>query len=100
MRINAQNEAPNRRCFLTGREPPVEINVLNCPLTDDARGVDGESAGNRMTSIAAGGVDRLLRSTAYDVLCRRDRLLGWKAHRRALLTDSRRPPEELARTAE
>jgi phenylacetate-CoA ligase len=74
--------------------------VLNRPLTDDARGVDGESAGYRMTSIAAGGVDRLLRSTAYDVLCRRDRLSGWKGHRRAVLADSQRCPDELARSAE
>lgn len=46
------------------------------------------------------GVDRRLRSLAYDVLCRRDRQSGWKPHRDALLSGMRKDAESLAREAE
>ncbi|PYO79956.1 MAG: hypothetical protein DMD63_02655 [Gemmatimonadetes bacterium] len=45
-------------------------------------------------------VDRMLRAVARDILDRRDRLSGWKPHRKAFLASMRKDRESLARDAE
>jgi phenylacetate-CoA ligase len=45
-------------------------------------------------------MDRFLRATAYDILCRRDRISGWKPGRDALLASIRKQPPDLSRDAD